>query len=121
MGFQFREGHFDGIEVRAVRRQEQHPCSLGSHDALCLEAFVAGQIVENDDIARVQAGRKLGFDVSIKDRPVHRCIYDPGGNKAVAPQACHEGLRPPSAKGCGTVQPRPLQRPPAQAGHLGIG
>lgn len=76
MGFQLGEGHFDFVEIGAVGRQEGQPSSLGSDHLLSLLAFVSGKIVEDDDIALLERGNELRFDVSVEDAPVLRSIDD---------------------------------------------
>lgn len=61
--------------------------------------FMAGEVVEDDDVAWLEGGRELGFDADLEDHPVHRGINDPGGDEAVALEARHEGLRAQWPKG----------------------
>lgn len=68
--------------------------------------FMAGEVVEDDDVAWLEGGRKLGFDIGLEDHAVHWSINDPGGDEAVALEARHEGLRAPMAEGSLAVQPR---------------
>jgi hypothetical protein len=49
--FELGEHLFDGIEVGAVRRQEEEMSALGSDDGASGLAFVAAEVVEDDDIA----------------------------------------------------------------------
>ena len=51
VGLELGEGHLDRVEVGAVGRQEQKPCALFADERLGFRAFVAGQIVEDDDVA----------------------------------------------------------------------
>lgn len=81
-------------------------------------AFMAGEVVEDDDVAWLEGGRKLGFDIGLEDHAVHWGIDDPGGDEAVALEARHEGLRAPMAEGSLAVQPRAFCRASAQARHL---
>src|ERR1022692_3119956 len=63
-GFELCEDHFDGIEVRRVRRQEEQ-MSSGSADrragGFCL---VATQIVDNDDVAGLERRHKRALDIA---------------------------------------------------------
>lgn len=68
--------------------------------------FMAGEVVEDDDVAWLEGGCELGFDIGLEDHPVHWGINDPGGDGAVALEARHEGLRAPMAEGSLAVQPR---------------
>ena len=80
---------------------------------------MAGEIVEDDDVTRLQGGCELGFDIGLEDCAVHRRINDPGSDETVAPEPGHEGLRAPVAEGGFAVQPAANCRAPAQARHLG--
>ena len=121
MGLELGECHFDGIEVWAVRGQEEQPCALSADEALGLLAFVAREVVEDDHVAGPEGGCELGLDIGVEDRPVHRRVNDPGCYEAIAFKARHEGLRAPMAKWGLAIQPLALGRAPAQPGHLGVG
>jgi hypothetical protein len=61
--FEFGEGLFDRVEVRAVGRQElQEGAGLLNRDA-DLRVLVRGQVVEHDDIARAQRRDQNLLDV----------------------------------------------------------
>lgn len=99
VGLEFRKGHLDGIEVGTVRGQEKKPCPLFLEHVLGTLAFVAGQVVENDDVAGLERGRQLGFDVGFEDVPVHGPINDPRGGQSIAPQSGDECLCFPVPEG----------------------
>ena len=46
-------------------RQKQQPRAFGTDDAFGSEAFMAGQILENNDIARPECGCQLGVNVGM--------------------------------------------------------
>ena len=50
--FEFGEHLFDGIEVGAVGRQEDEVRAFGSGDGASGLAFVAAEVIQDDDIAR---------------------------------------------------------------------
>jgi hypothetical protein len=81
---ELREGYFDGVQVGAVGRQEQHPGAFASDSPLSGFALVARQIVENDDIARLESGQQLGFDIGVENRAVHRCVGNPWRDQSIA-------------------------------------
>ena len=70
MGLEFGEGHFDGIEVGAVGRQEQEPGASLANGLFGGRAFVGGQIVQNDDVAFFAALVRAGC--------ARRCRRSPG-------------------------------------------
>jgi hypothetical protein len=117
---EFRKHHLDRVEVWAVRRQEEHvrPSIPDSFAGRC--AFVAAQIVEDDDIAWCEGG--------------HQCLLDPGGEDAaidgtlehkrrddpVVAQPGEEGQRLPMAMR-DFCQVRQSARAPAMCpGHIGF-
>lgn len=118
MCLELGECHFDWIEIRAIGRQEEKPGAAFLEDRRSFLAFVAGKIIEDHHIARLQCRRELGFHIGFKDFPVHRLVDDPGRRQAVASQGRDEGLGRPMPKRC--VRPDALSSlgPTAQARHL---
>jgi hypothetical protein len=57
--FELGEDLFDGIEVGAVGRQEDEVGAFGSDDGASGVAFVAAEIVQDDDIARREGGARI--------------------------------------------------------------
>ena len=51
-GFEFREGHLDGVEIGGVGRQGEQPGAALAHQFGGALAFVERHVVEDDDIAR---------------------------------------------------------------------
>jgi hypothetical protein len=74
MGFELGKGHFDGIEVGAIGREEQEPCAAFLEDGGDLLALVAGEVVEDDDVTRLQCRSQL---LRLEDLAVHRPVDDP--------------------------------------------
>ena len=121
MGLEFREGHLNGVKVRAVGWQEQEPGSLFPKCLGCGFTFVSGKIVQNDDIAGLEEWSELGLDIGVKSHPVDWPIDNPGCHKARALQASDQGLGAPAAKGCLAVQARPFAATSSCAGHFRVG
>ena len=119
MGLEFGEGHFDGIEIGAVGREEEEPGAACFEDGLGLFAFVGWQIVEDDHVAWPQCRGELGLDIGLEDLAVHRTIDHPGRSQAIVAQGGDEGLCAPMAERRLHLQPFATPRPPAQPGHLG--
>jgi len=90
-------------------------------DGFGLFAFVAGQVVEDDDVARSQGGGKLGLDIGFEENLVHGALDDPGGGEAIAPQGGDESLGAPMAEWRFGLEPLTALGSPAQPGHLGGG
>ena len=119
MGLELGESHFDRIEVRAVRRQEQEPGAALLEDSLGLCALVAGEVVEDHHVARLQRWGELGLDIGVEDLAVHGLIDHPRRGQAIAPQSGDEGLcRPVPERRIG-LQPGTPASPATQTGHLG--
>src|SRR5271169_4696737 len=53
---------------------------------------MGGQIVQNNDVARLEGRSQLSLDVSFENEPVHRRVNDEGGDQGVTSQAGDEGL-----------------------------
>ena len=111
-GLEFREGHFDGVEVGAVGRQKEGPSADRFEHLGGFGAFVAGEIVEDDHITGLQARRKLGFDVELEALAVDRAVDHPRGGEPVMTQAGDEGLRVPMPEGRVIDQPLTPRSPP---------
>ena len=77
------------------------------------------QIVQDDDVARLEGRRQLSLDVSFKNAPVHRRVNDEGGDQGVTSQAGDEGLCLPMSERGFRKQPLALEATAAQARHLG--
>jgi hypothetical protein len=60
MGLELCERHFDRIEVRAIRRQEEELGSTLLEDSLGLYALVAGKVVEDHHVALLRRRGELG-------------------------------------------------------------
>ena len=119
--FEFGEDLFDGVEVWAVRREEHQAraaCPDGGADGGVL---VAGEVVEDDNVAGCQCRAKLLLDPGGEACSVDRLIEDAGRIDPVAAQGGDEGHGLPMAIGHLGMQPLALWRPAAQRGHVGLG
>ena len=56
----FERGEFDGMEVRARGREDKEPRAAFLEDGLGLLACVAGSMIEDHDITRLQRGWPVG-------------------------------------------------------------
>jgi len=121
MSFEFRERHFDGVQIRTVGRQEEEPRSLCFQRLCGSRAFVRGQIIENDNVSGLEGWSKLRLDVGIEDSPVHRTVDDPRRCQPPTPQTGNKGLRSPFAKGRRGSEPFSAKTAAAKARHLRVG
>lgn len=85
------EGHFDWVEVRAVGWQEQQACAALPDESFDFLSLMAGEVVQNDDIAGPERWRQKLSDVLGEDRPVHRLADDERCDKPFACQSGKEG------------------------------
>ena len=60
-------------------------------------AFMAAQVVENDDIARCQRREQRLLDIGLERFAVDRLVEHDWGGDPVVPQGCDEGQRAPAA------------------------
>lgn len=56
---------------------------------------MGGEIVEDDDVSRLEGRGQLGLDISFEDFAVHGRIDDEGRREACRCQGVDEGLRLP--------------------------
>jgi len=119
MGLEFGECHLDRIEIGAVGRQEEEPGTPLLEDRLGFCTLVAGQVVEDHHVARLQGRCQLGLDVGVEDLAVHGLIDHPRRDEAIAAQAGDEGLRRPVSERRPGLQASPAARAAAQTRHLG--
>lgn len=119
--FQLGKDLLDGIEIGAVGRQEEKPCADGADGSTHGMAFVAAEIVHNDDVTRLERRHEelldIGFEAFTVDRSIKhaRCI-DP-----VVPQGCEEGERSPMAVRSLSAQALSSQSPAMGADHVSLG
>lgn len=67
----------DWIEIWTVGRQEEEPRPSSSDDIADGLAFVGTEIVENDDVPRLQGFDELGCDIGTEGLRIDRAVNDP--------------------------------------------
>lgn len=111
-GFQFGERELDRIEVRTVRRKEPN---VGAHvlDGGADRRLLMGrQVIEHDDVARVQRRHQHLLDVREKAWTIDRPIEDGRRAKASEPKSGHDGVRLPVTARRVITQPRATRTAP---------
>ncbi len=78
------EHHLDGIEVRAVGRQEEEMCTDISDRIAGRLSLVASQIVEDDDVTGFECRDQTLPNPCGKSDAIDGTIEDEGGNDAIA-------------------------------------
>ena len=97
--FEFRKDLFDRIEVRAVGGQIAH---LGARrlDRLAHPGhFMAGEIVQDDAVARAEGGSENLFDIGHEAGAIERPVEDGGGGELVGAERRKERRRVPMSMG----------------------
>lgn len=77
-----RSGLYDGVKRIHVSRALE--------DGLGFLASMAGEIVEDHNVAGTESGSNLGFDIGFEGRPIHGAVDDHG---AVRPQQRRAALK----------------------------
>src|SRR6266496_1730476 len=65
-GFQFGEGLLNGREIGRIRRQKQKTTSSGFNGLSHAGSLVNAQIIQNDDLPRLQTGGEHLLNVDLK-------------------------------------------------------
>ena len=91
VGFEFGEGQFDGIEVRAIGWQMKELSSATFHGGGDGGTFVGRKIVGDDHITRAQRRPQALLEVSQEGRAIHGTVQEPGSRDAVMAQCGNEG------------------------------
>lgn len=115
------EDLFDGVQVRAVGRQEQQPCT-GAADGCAHGGFlVARQVVHDDDVAGRERGHQALLYIIGEALAVDRLIQHAGSVNPVAAKGCEEGHRAPMPIRHFGMEALPAWCPTAQWGHVCLG
>ena len=115
------EDLFDRVEIGAVRRQEDQ---LGAGASDCFAhglAFVAAQIVEDDDIAGLEGGEQELLDIGEELLTIYGAVEEAGRVDPVTAERGQEGERAPSAVRGLADQALTAWPPAPQGGHVGLG
>lgn len=117
---EFREELLDGIEVWAVRRQEEEVSSPFSDGLAGCLTFMRAEIVEYHDIARLESWSQYLFDIGGEEFAVDWAVDDAGGVDPVMPESRDEGERLPVAIRNLGVETLASRRPTTQRRHVGL-
>jgi len=120
-GLEFGKDHFDGIEVRTVRRQEEQVRTGIADGPTHGNAFVATQIVEHDDVARPQGRHEELCHPCQEQAAVDGTVEHTGCNKPVGPQCGQERHGRPARVRHRGDQTLSAQGSTVGAGHICLG
>ena len=117
-GFQFREDHLNGVQIRGIRGQIQDrgPGFLDRRSDP--EDLVNRQIVHDDQVTRRQCGSQYLVDVCEERRPVHRAIEHHRRGDRLASQRRDEGRGFSVPVRCFARQSLSFWRPAARTRHV---
>lgn len=119
-GLELGEHHLDGVEIRAVGRQEQEMGS-GLADGLAgIGSLMASQIIEDDDVTRRQGGDEDLLDPGSEGGAIDRAVQHEGRHDPVVAQPGQEGERLPMAVWHLGKIGLTARAPAARAGHVGF-
>ena len=119
--FELCEDLLDRVEVGAVGRQEQEARAFGPDRGPDGGLFVAGEIIQDDDIAWLERRTELLLDPLREGRAIDRLIEDERGIDPVAAQSSDEGHGFPVAIRHLGMEPLAFGCPAPQWGHVGFG
>lgn len=111
----------DRVEVGAVWWEEEQSCACRSDGLAHGLAFVATQIIHDDDVAGCERGHKELLDIGEEELTVNRFVKDAWCVDPVVTQRGKEGQCAPFAKRCLGVQPLATSATAMGAGHVGFG
>jgi len=118
--FQFGEDLFDGVEVGGIGRQEQKPGSASPDGAAHRLALVATEIIEDDDVARLQRWGQNLIDIGPEALAVDWTIENPWGLDTITPQGGEEGhCLPVTVRDLCREPPAP-RAPTSDGSHVGL-
>jgi len=117
--FEFREGQFDRIEIRAVGRQETELGTRGFDRGAHRGLFVDGEVVEHHHIAQAERGHEDLIDVGEKRLIVDRPVEDGRRPEAVEAQRGDDRVGLPMTAGRVIAEAGAAQAPAVPAQQIG--
>lgn len=119
--FEFCKDLLDGIEIGRVWRQEDQPGAGGPDGFADGRAFVAAQIVHDDDVAGQEGRHEELLDIGSEGLAVDRAIEDARRVDPVMAERGQEGQRLPMPEGCLGDELLAPGRPAADRRHVRLG
>jgi hypothetical protein len=119
--FELGEGLLDWVEIRTVGRQEEELGADGADGFAHGTAFVAAEIVHDDDVAGGERRRQDLLDIGEEALAVDRSIDDAGCIDPVGAQCGEERQRPPAAPRDFRNQPLAARTAAMGTRHIGFG
>ena len=104
-GFEFGEDLFDGIEVGRLGRQIAHMRARCFDGILDASDFMAGQVVHDDDLARLEGWHQKLLDPGAECLAIHRAVQRQRRTEPIAAQGCDKCGGAPMAIWCLAQKP----------------
>lgn len=119
-GLEFGEGHFDGIEIRAVSwkiKKFSAPCLNGFFDSCHL---MGGEVVTDHHVSLLEFGSEHLLHILDEGVPIHGAIQEHWGGDAIVPKGSNKGGTLPMAMRDASPTALSTDRTPIESAHLGI-
>ena len=118
---EFGEHLLDGIEIRAVRWQEEQ-LGAGASDRLTNRfALVAAEVVHDDDIVGLEGRHQELLDISQEDVAIDRAVEDAGRVDSIVTERGNEGHGAPVSEGSLGIERLATSAPTMGPRHVGLG
>jgi hypothetical protein len=116
----FSECVFDRVEVWAVGRKEEKPCTGTSDEGTHSSAFVAAKVVHDDDVAGPETWEKDLLNIGLEQVAIDRTIEHARCGDSIAAQGSEEGHGFPMPLRHIGLQPLAFPAPAADRRHVGL-
>jgi hypothetical protein len=120
-GLEFGEDLLDRIEVGTVGRQEEQLGADGPYRAPNGSAFVAAEIIDDDDVAWLKGRNQELLDIGQEALTIDRPVDHTGRIDAIRSQGGKEGECSPASVRHLRHQPLAARRTSMSACHVGLG
>jgi len=120
MRFEFGESLFNGIEIRAVRRQVADANPSSREQLADVMDFVGGEVVEDERVALAQLWTEHLLKISRENLGIDGAFDQKRSLDAVMTQGCNEGGALPVAVWDGAETTLAHRAATMVAGHLGV-
>ena len=120
VGFQLGEDHLDRVQIRTVGRQKQKVGAGLPNGLAGALAFVASEVVDNHDVARLEPRNETLLHPGREQIAVDRAVEDAGCHDGVMPEAADEGQGLPVTLGNLGLKGQTARAPAMDPGHVGF-
>ena len=119
-GFEFGEEQLDGIEVWAIRGEEEQGAACRFDQGADDRAAVRGEVVHDDNLALDQGGAQVFTHVPLEDQARHRAVQDEWGQWPHQTDRADQGVVEPVIAGHRVHGPEMTGRTGIATGHGGV-